>query len=152
MKKCTLCVVLVISCLVFNTANAQVKVCVWCASNIEEQPDWGPTGYDFVYYYYMPEMEVYYSVPGHKFIYPKKGVWVTSSSLPARYAVFDLYRVYKVVINDGETEPYLQPDANRAQYDLLKKRHDQPVIRDSRDLRYQKRKGVSGLPTVIALV
>jgi len=145
MKKCTLCVVLVISCLVFSITNAQVNVCVWCASNVNEQPDWGPTGYNFVYYYYMPEMEVYYYVPGHRFIYQKKGVWITSPTLPARYAVFDLYRVYKVVINDDDNYPYLNDDANRVQYGTFKKQHDQPVIRDSRDMRYQKRKGISGL-------
>jgi hypothetical protein len=147
MKTCTLCLILWINQLAFNTANAQVNVCVWCANNVNEQPEWGPTGYDFVYYYYMPEMEVYYYVPEHRFIYEKKGEWVTSPTLPARYAMFDLYRVYKAVINDDE--PYLQNEAHRAQFEVFKKRHDQPVIRDSKDLKYQKRKGASGNPQLI---
>ena len=145
MKTCTLWILLWVGNMLFSPANAQVKLCVWCASNIDEQPDWGPTGYDFVYYYYMPEMEVYYYVPGHRFIYQKKVAWVTSPALPARYVAYELYRVYKVVINTDDTYPYLQHEANRMQYDGLKKRHDQPVIRDSRDLRYQKRKGISAL-------
>ena len=152
MKTCTLCVVLTLSFLVCNTTTAQVRVCVFCASNINEQPDWGPIGYEFVYYYYIPEMEVYYYVPGHQFIYQKKGIWVVSASLPARYSIFDLYKVYKVVLNNDNPDPILQHETNRTQYDAFKKRHDQPVIRDSNDSRYQKRKGVSSIPIAISQI
>ena len=39
-------------------ASAQVKVGV--NINIGSQPEWGPRGYDYVEYYYLPDIEMYY--------------------------------------------------------------------------------------------
>jgi hypothetical protein len=110
-----------------NTTNAQVSFNL----NLDTQPLWGPTGYDYVQYYYIPDADAYYDVANQTYVYNSGGQWVTSSSLP--YNV-DLYRVHKVVIN--EPSPWLHHDRYRSQYGRFRGRHDQVVIRDSRDQRY----------------
>ncbi len=91
--------------------SAQIQVNV----NIGSQPLWGPVGYDRVDYYYLPDVEAYYHVPRAQFIYlGNNGKWIFSASLPGRYASFDLYRGYKVVINSPR--PYLYFKNHRAQY------------------------------------
>jgi hypothetical protein len=82
-------------------SKAQVNVNV----NIGAQPLWGPTGYDVVEYYYLPDLQMYYYVPSHRFVYLNGSNWVFARSLPARYRGYDLYSGYKVVIN--EPKPYL---------------------------------------------
>ncbi|HMK27551.1 MAG TPA: hypothetical protein VK483_16075 [Chitinophagaceae bacterium] len=82
--------------------------------NIGTQPDWGPAGYDYAEYYYLPDIDVYYSVPQRQFVYFNNGRWVFSTSLPYRYRSYNLYNSYKVVIN--EPRPYMHADVYRAKY------------------------------------
>lgn len=102
--------------------------------NIESQPVWGPSGYDHVRYYYLPDIETYYDVPQHKFYYYNNGRWIGRSQLPSRYRSYDFYRSYKVVVN--EQEPYRNHKIYKDQYSSYKGRHDQQLIRDSQDARY----------------
>ena len=57
-----------------NRVQAQVNVSL--SLNVTTQPNWGPSGYDNVNYYYMPDIETYYYVPKHQFIYLSGGNWV----------------------------------------------------------------------------
>ena len=91
-------------------SKAQVSVNI----NIGSQPLWGPVGYDRVDYYYFPDIEAYYSVPRGQFIYLNNGRWIFSACLPPRYAHYDLYRGYKVVINSPT--PYLYFKNHKVQY------------------------------------
>ncbi|RFM26228.1 hypothetical protein [Deminuibacter soli] len=139
MKKMILIAGLMMSGMVYyNTAAAQVSVNV--NVNIGNQPVWGPTGYDHVDYYYMPDIDAYYYVPERRFIYYENNRWVRASALPPAYRNYDLYRGYKVVIN--EREPYLHDNRYKAQYARYRNWNGrQPVIRDSRDQRYYVVKG-----------
>ncbi|MBU2045622.1 MAG: hypothetical protein KJ712_02685, partial [Bacteroidetes bacterium] len=74
-----------------SPVEAQVNISV----NIGSQPAWGPSGYQHVEYYYLPDIESYYYVPRHQFVYLSNGRWVFSASLPSRYRDYDLYRGYK---------------------------------------------------------
>lgn len=121
--------VMIATCIGYN-ANAQVSVNI----NIGNQPVWGPVGYDYVDYYYIPDMDAYYSVPRQEYTYMDNGRWITTRALPPRYSNYDLYHGYKVVVN--EPTPWLHNDRYRTQYVQYKNRHDQPFIRDSRDTRY----------------
>jgi len=112
--------------------QAQVRVGV--NINVGSQPVWGPVGYDYVDYYYLPDIDAYYSVPRHQFVYLSNGRWVFSANLPARYRGYDLYSGYKVVVN--EPRPYLHADRYRERYAPYRGRHDQAIIRDSHDSRY----------------
>lgn len=91
-------------------ARAQVSVTV----NISAQPLWGPVGYDYVEYYYLPDLEMYYYVPAHKFVYINGGRWIFASSLPIWYSGYDLYSIHKIVIN--EPRPYRHFHLHKAKY------------------------------------
>ncbi len=92
----------------------------------------GTCGYDYVNYYYLPDHDVYYDVPRGMFVYLNLGRWTFGRTLPARYH-YDLYRSYKVVINDRD--PWLRNNYYRSRYAAYRGRH-QYIIRDSRDDRY----------------
>lgn len=115
-----------------NHASSQVSVNI----NIGAQPVWGPVGYNHVDYYYMPDIDVYYNVPQRQYVYLAGNRWIYSSGLPARCGNYDIYRAYKVVIN--EPRPYLRGDFYRNQYRNYRGWNGrQEIIRDSRDDRYR---------------
>jgi len=134
MKKIIFAVALVLSSFAVKVANAQFKINF--NLNIGSQPDWGPTGYDHVEYYYMPDIDAYYYVPGHQYVYLQNNTWVRTTTLPPRYRNFDVYNSYKVVVN--QPEPWRNQAAIRAKYARFKgKRGQQTIIRDSRDNKYR---------------
>ena len=67
--------------------------------NIGDQPAWRVPGYNYVEYYYLPDIECYYYVPRHQFVYLSNGRWTFSYSLPPWYRGYNLYTGYKVVVN-----------------------------------------------------
>jgi hypothetical protein len=134
MKKLILLFALYTSGLLCVTTFAQVTFRV----NIATQPIWGPAGYDHVEYYYLPDIEAYYYVPRHKFIYEENGRWISRSNLPPRYRGHDLYNTRKVVIN--EPKPYLRHQDYRAKYASWNERSNQQSIRDSHEPRYFENK------------
>ena len=137
MKKTILIAALLLSGFVFQTATAQFRVRL--NLNIGTQPAWGPVGYDHVEYYYIPDIDAFYSVPRQQYIYQDRGRWIFSASLPLRYRSYDMYTGYKVVINDPY--PYRNADMYRTKYAQYKGNHGQEVIRNSRDSRYFSNKG-----------
>jgi hypothetical protein len=124
--------VLIVAVFLASTVNAQVRINL--SANIDRQPVWGPTGFDHVEYYYLPDIETYYNVPQHSFVYYEGGRWISRSSLPSRYRGFDLYNAHKVVLN--EPTPYRNHNTYKGKYSSFKGAHDQQPIRDSRDARY----------------
>jgi len=114
---------------------AQVSVNI----NIGSQPLWGPTGYDYVEYYYLPDIESYYHVPSRKFIYLNNGRWIFSAAKPPMFSNYDLYNGYKVVINSPK--PYLQFKEQKVKYAKYKSNHSQMVILRSNDAKYHVVKG-----------
>ena len=114
-----------------NHASAQISLNV----NIGSQPLWGPTGYDHVDYYYLPEIDAYYNVPANQYVYMANGAWVRRSTLPVKYRNVDLYRTYKVVMNGDR--PYLSHTVNYNKYKSYRTSYNrQSPIRDSRDKKY----------------
>lgn len=114
-----------------TTMAQQINVSI----NIGKQPVWGPVGYDYVDYYYLPDIETYYYVPDRVYIYRNGNEWRRSATLPARYGQFDVYHAHKVVIN-GVNRPYLSHDKYRKEYYGYRNKHDQIAIRDSREQKY----------------
>ncbi len=105
-------------------ANAQVNVSI----NIGSQPLWGPGGYDYARYYYMPEMDVYYNVSSRHYTYYDGGRWVSHRSLPSRYGRYDLHRTYKVALNDSN--PWRNHRRHRSNYHGYSRNYSQVSIRD----------------------
>jgi hypothetical protein len=129
--------VLLIALFLPTALPAQVHVSL--GINLGLQPAWGPTGYDHVEYYYMPDIEAYYYVPSHRFYFYEGGNWVGRTSLPTRYRDYDLYNSYKIVLN--ERTPWRNHKSYRGKYASYKGRSGQHVIRDSRDSKYFVSKG-----------
>jgi hypothetical protein len=134
MKKQILFIALLLSSLSLQV-HAQVRLSV----NLNAQPVWGPVGYDRADYYYMPDIEAYYSVSNRQYTYNDGGRWVTSGNLPPRYSNYDVYNGYKVVVN--EPSPWTHDSRYRKQYSQYRGRHDQAMIRDSHDERYYANPG-----------
>ena len=118
--------------MLWSVADAQVQISL--NLNVDRQPMWGPTGYDHVEYYYLPDVEAYYYVPYRRFYYFEGGRWMSGSSLPSRYRGYDLYSSYKVVVN--EPTPYQNHKTYKEKFSSYKGRHDQQPIRDSRESKY----------------
>jgi len=138
MKKIILILAFIVSGAAFLPANAQVHVNI----NIGSQPVWGPSGYDYVEYYYLPDIQAYYNVPRHQFVYQNRGRWIFSSSLPSRYRNYDLNTGYKVVVN--EKEPYRHYQKHQEEYGHFKGQHgQQQIIRNTDDPKYY---GIKGHP------
>ena len=115
-----------------GTLNAQIHVNA--NINLGTQPVWGPTGYDYVENYYMPDIEVYYNVPSHRYYYNENGRWIYSSNMPSRFRNYDIYNSHKVVVNDRQ--PWRNHDNYRNQYSSFRGQRDQQPIRDSKDSKY----------------
>jgi len=152
MKNSIYIIALIAATFLYHSATAQKTACVWCGNNMELQPAWGPTGYEHVENYYIPAIGAYYNVALQLFTYSQQGNWVTTASLPARYATFNLYSAHKVVIN--EDEPYLRNLIHKNQFASVINQRNQPAIRDSRDDRYSDLKQHAGnhkVQTALAL-
>lgn len=112
------------------STQAQISVNV----NIGSQPAWGPSGYNHVDYYYLPDIESYYDVSTNQYIYQDGGRWIFANNLPPRYRGYDLYSGYKVVVN--RPKPYLNFSRDRVSYGRYKNWSGtrQPMLRESRNV------------------
>ncbi len=125
---------LVVSICSLTKPQAQLRI----SFNVGLQPVWGPVGYERADNYYLPDIETYYNVQNRQYTYQINGSWVTTYTLPPNHRDYDLYAGHKVVINGSK--PYLRHDIYRDRYSNFRNRHDQSVIRDSRDNRYFENK------------
>jgi hypothetical protein len=133
MKKLIFMAAILFSCVAIQKADAQVRVSL--GLNINSQPEWGPVGYNHAEYYYMPDIDTYYDVPNHQYVYYENNVWIHNRVLPQRFGNYDRYHSYKVVVN--QRNPWERDDQMRQRYSNYRGRRDQVVIRDSRDDRYR---------------
>lgn len=122
MKKLILKCCMIASLIFAQPHHAQVNINV----NLGVQPAWGPVGYDYVEYYYLPDIEMYYSVPARKYIYFHRGQWIWVSTLPSWCRHYDLYSGYKVIIN--EPRPYFHFDQHKIKYHKYKNYHGKQKV------------------------
>ena len=131
MKKIILTAAILLSSLTVKIASAQISLSI----NIGSQPEWGPVGYDHADYYYLPDIDAYYDINAHQYVYYDNNAWVHGGVLPPRFGNYDVYHSYKVVVNDRN--PWARNDVYKRKYASYRGRHDQVVIRDSRDVKYR---------------
>jgi hypothetical protein len=134
MKKLIILLAICTSGLLCTATYAQVTFRV----NIASQPIWGPVGYDHVDYYYLPDIEAYYSVSNHRYYYMENGSWRGRANLPERFRNYDVYNSRRVVIN--ERKPYLRHNEFKARYAASNERSNQQSIRDSHETKYFENK------------
>ncbi|MCL4481916.1 MAG: hypothetical protein M1445_04765 [Bacteroidetes bacterium] len=108
-----------------GTVQAQISV----RFNIGSAPQWAPVEYADAHYYYLPDVEAYYDVQSSMFIYLNGRTWVHRTYLPYRYRNYDLYRGYKVAMNNyhGNT-PYTNFSDDRIRYSKGHNREVQKTI------------------------
>ncbi len=117
----------------YNTSDAQnINISI----NIGRQPAWGPVGYDYVDYYYMPDINCYFNVNSGLFFYFDRGRWISARYLPYAYRNYDLYGMHKVVLVNV-ANPWRYNHIHCRDYGRYKGHHSQVIIRDSRDNRYR---------------
>ncbi len=124
MKKLLLTTLLFSAIVSFQNANAQVRLNV--NVNIGARPSWGIPGNYAGDYYYLPEIDTYYDIPRREFVYLQGNHWVFSASLPLGYRDYDLYRGYKVVVN--EPRPYLRGNFYRTRYSQYYNTYRRPAV------------------------
>jgi hypothetical protein len=132
MKNFIVVFALLISIASFNNKVEAQNISV--SINTGHQPAWGPVGYDYAGYYYFPDIDCYYDVNMSLFYYFDRGRWISARYLPYAYRHYDLYRLYKMVLN--VRNPWRYHDNHYRDYARYRGYHNQVVIRDSRDRRY----------------
>ena len=116
-----------------NTVEAQI---VNVYVNIDMQPAWGPAGYNYAAFYYFPALNIYYDVHNALFYYLSGNRWLVSYYLPIRYQRYDLYTLYKVVINDYHN-PWIHYRTHRRLYASYRNvRTQMPIRAMTADRRY----------------
>lgn len=135
MKKLLLVAVLGLISLAAQPAKAQVNVSV----NIGSQPQWGPRGYDYVDYYYLPDIQSYYYVPTRQFVYRSGNRWIHAKRLPSRYRNYDLYNGRAIVINSPR--PWVNHNTYRTRYvnNYYTVRPNRVVYTERHDRNYNQR-------------
>ncbi|GGG51264.1 hypothetical protein GCM10007332_11180 [Epilithonimonas arachidiradicis] len=116
-----------------NLLRAQVNVNI----NINSQPDWGPRGYNYVESYYLPEYDIYYNVPKHRYYYFSGNRWLYSSVLPVSYRHINLYRTHKVVLVDRY--PFKRHKVHYKQYAKYRGNHAPRLIAGNNGYHYKSK-------------
>ncbi|MEO6851815.1 MAG: hypothetical protein ABI203_07920, partial [Mucilaginibacter sp.] len=127
MKKIVLMSAIVMSGLIVNTANAQVRIRVGFnfgsrpvyapARVVVAQPAeyYEPANYDGDEdYYYLPEVDAYYSVPEQCYYYNDGGQWISAAYLPGAYRDFDWRRARRFEVH--APRPFMHNDYYRQRY------------------------------------
>jgi len=83
-----------------------------------EVPTWAPAyeNPNQVQYYYLPDLEVYYDVWNHEFVYLEDGNWLFSATLPAVYGNYDLYGGHVVILDYRVHQPWMHHELYVSHY------------------------------------
>lgn len=133
MKKLLFTIGFIVALCIGNVQTSAAQA-VSVSINIGNQPAWGPAGYDYAGYYYFPDLDIYYDVDNYLFYYLNRGRWISSRYLPYDYEQYDLYNMYKVVIN--QPSPWRYYRRYRTQYAPYIGSPSPVIILNSPDRRY----------------
>jgi hypothetical protein len=114
MKKLFLISAIAMSGLMYQTANAQIGVRFHI--NLGLRPVYAAPApvYADAGYYYLPDVEAYYSVNEHCYYYQDGANWVSAAYLPGSYHNYDWQHARRFAVN--EPQPYLHNNVYRARY------------------------------------
>jgi hypothetical protein len=81
-------------------------------------PPWAPAydNVEEVHYYYLPDIEVYYDVWRHEYVYMNQGAWIYSSYMPSYYSNYNINDAFVVVLDRRAYEPWRQHQTYVNQY------------------------------------
>lgn len=125
MKKSVILSAILFGSLVYNSAQAQISVHI--GFNIPARRVYVPAPppqpvavYDTDEfdnsddYYYLPEVEAYYSVPRHCYYYQDGGRWISAAYLPGAYRSYDWRTARRYEIRGSR--PYMRHDEYRGRW------------------------------------
>ncbi|MEO7212518.1 hypothetical protein [Mucilaginibacter sp.] len=113
------------SCFLLAASVTQTKAQVSLNVNIGTWTP--PVEYSNVEYVYLPDVESYYYVPKHQYVYMDGGQWVFRNALPTRYSNYNINNGYKVIVNRPQAYRYFTTD--RTRYAKYKGSNKQVVVR-----------------------
>ena len=128
MKKLIITSAIVLSGLIYNTANAQIKIHLGLnfgsgpvvyepARVVVAQPAeyCEPANYNGDEdYYYLPEIDAYYSIPDQCYYYNDGGQWISAAYLPGAYSNFDWRTARRFEVR--APRPFMHDDYYRTRY------------------------------------
>ena len=125
MKKIALISAIALSSLFYNHANAQVRLRfgfnfgprpVYAPVRVVAQPAYAePSNYDGDEdYYYLPDVDAYYSVPEQCYYYNDGGEWVSAAYLPGAYRDYDWRSARRFEVR--ASRPFMHNDYYRERY------------------------------------
>lgn len=120
MKKPIILSAILLSSLVYSAAEAQISVHI--GFNVPARRVYVPAPQPVeVYdtdeyddsddYYYLPDVEAYYSVPTHRYFYMNEGSWVSAAYLPGAYRNYDWRNARRYEVRGRR--PYMNHDIYR---------------------------------------
>ncbi len=121
----------VVGALLFGAPQANAQTI-----NISIQPSWGPAGYDYAEFYYLPELNIYYDVINGLYYYLSGSQWIGRKTLPVKYKKYNLHDMYKVVLN-GKPQPWLDNKQHKKDYKCFINDRTQTPIRHTTDPKYE---------------
>ncbi|HUX85214.1 MAG TPA: hypothetical protein VMV20_08260 [Chitinophagaceae bacterium] len=135
MKRILICILLMTGIVFAQPGFSQVSVHV----NVGIQPAWGPAGYGYAEYYYVPDIHAFYWVQNQEFVYFNGYQWIYSPYPPPGYSDIDLFNCYKVVINSPR--PWLRYHYYAGRYDRFRGFHGQAALHPDFDHRGYAERG-----------
>jgi hypothetical protein len=81
-------------------------------------PPWAPSYGDVseVHYYYLPDLEIYYDVWNHEYVYLQDGNWIYSSMLPPYYSSYDINNTFVVALDARVHQPWMHHQLYASHY------------------------------------
>ncbi|WP_374950377.1 hypothetical protein [Mucilaginibacter sp.] len=123
MKKSVILSAILFSSLVYNNAKAQVSIHVgfnlparhvYVPAPQPVEPIYNDDFDDSDDYYYLPEVEAYYSIPLHRYFYNDGGRWISAAYLPGAYRNYDWRTARRFEIRGRR--PYMNHDVYRGRW------------------------------------
>ncbi|HEY4326764.1 MAG TPA: hypothetical protein VGN20_22450 [Mucilaginibacter sp.] len=126
MKKSLILSAIAISGLIYNTANAQISIHLGIgfaaprvvyapAPVVQQTPVYEQSAYNGNDdYYYLPDVDAYYSVNEQCYYYSDGNNWISSAYLPGEYRNYDWRNVRRFEVR--APRPYLHDDIYRSKY------------------------------------
>jgi hypothetical protein len=113
MKKLILLSAIAASSLMYQSASAQIHLGLHINLGGPVYTAPAPV-YNDVDYYYLPDVEAYYSVSRHCYYYNDGANWVSAAYLPGAYRNYDLAHARRFEVH--EARPYMHNDVYRQRY------------------------------------
>jgi len=76
-------------------------------TNNYTDPYWAPPHHPGSRYYYLPDIEVYYDLSDHNFVYLNNGLWIFTPDFPSYYAGYDLFNAFIITLNVSVYQPWM---------------------------------------------